>query len=285
MDSLVAELAEAAPISPSTQAQEEQQTQEAQPGQSSGTPAPPPVAEVPPVPKTYTEEEFRAEVDKTKRELETHAQRIYQENAEIRRHLEQQRATAEDPKEKYFQEYLKNPDKVNREIYDAIDQLEGITPDNENYVVARKQIVQLLKAKDEFSSKALAMKEQSQNATTLYAQVVGEVTRAIPDFQAKMPELKKYAIETLGYTEDTLSDVTAPMRGKAAVQTILAINRAYEKSKAADPSKAIINRIPPKEPNPPGGSSGGEEGKKLTMAEAAKLPFSEFQKWKKDNGY
>lgn len=194
---------------------------------------------------------------------------------ELDRKLTQSQEKPLTKREQYYREFTQNPDKVIKEINAAITELEidQHNPDN------RQAIANLRDMKDEFLLRKDKEARASSQATEIIAKTRADILSAVPDFDAKVPELNTFA-ETLGFDMDELSFLTNPLKtGPFAVKLTKALCKMHDMVNASKTAEKKVDRTPPT-PLGRSGSSG-----KPQEVDLGSLPQAEFEKeWNKRYG-
>lgn len=150
-----------------------------------------------------------------------------QEAAELRKELA---ALREDvakalpkPKPKdIYEAHDQDPDGVDRFIEAKID--EAIEAGDQVTLEKMKEYRERIRLRS--LEKKVAPQQEPSNDIQV---VANQLLRAIPDIESVQNDLKKYAIEVMGYDEQELAENTNLTRGASAVREIVRIKNAYDK--------------------------------------------------------
>lgn len=185
-----------------------------------------------------------------------------QEAAELRKALQAldekvEKALPKPPPKDIYEAYDQDPDGVMSYIEKQID----VAIDNQDKVSLDK----LREARERIRIHASKPKPVEDN-TNKVAIAATELLRAIPDIEDKQNDLKKYALEVMGYDpEELIAATDISIRGEAAVKEILRINRAYDKYQAPRKAQAKAKRKKPTQVEKTGG--GFDSQKESTMSD------------------
>jgi len=204
--------------------------------------------------KSYSDEEFKNDLDADKvdtkrltvvqktaldfarRNAEKHSTKVWQEAAEIKRQAEARIAETQraqsNPEEQVYLRYRENALAVTEEINAAIIQLEDVTPSDDSYQLARKNIAKLQAFKDKFALRRQQEGEMSRTASTSMLVLEQEAKKVIKDFDEKKPKLIEFAQNELGYTAQELNIFTNPAMGVAAIKFVQNVNKLYDQANA-----------------------------------------------------
>lgn len=187
-----------------------------------------------------------------------------QEAAELRKQMQQLQETVEKaipkpaPKDIY-EAYDQDPEGVTKFINNKIDELIDSGADMKDVEKLRETRYRLKErgVKQDVASPV----DQDQLKAQ---QTVAALVSAIPDIEEKQQELKAYAMEVMGYSEQELLAATALTRGEDAVKEIVRINNAYRKYTAPVRAKKKAKR---KQPTSVEKSGGGFDKQDTTISD------------------
>lgn len=168
-----------------------------------------------------------------------------QEAAELRKEMQTLREQVEQAKPKaepndIYEAYDANPEVILKAVDDQIMEL---ADDPKNL----REIKQLEALKFEFQRRDMARYQTEQTSKVKASEYVNKLIGSIPNFAEKQGELRKFALETLGYTESELAAETDISRaGEQAVRTVMRINAAYDKLNAR---KTVVKKKAVKAPS------------------------------------
>lgn len=160
---------------------------------------------------------------KAEREKRKETEKMLKEMQETLNNLNQTVTNSQQPRtleEAYERDEKGVTENINLKIKEA-DEL-GDTLEVERLRDLKASLRDSVRKKQE--TQQFASQKQQELATKLFA--------AVPDFQKKQPELTKFAIEELGYTDEEIALTNVAKHGENAVREIARINRLYEKTQA-----------------------------------------------------
>lgn len=175
-----------------------------------------------------------------------------EEAAEVRRELAELRKAMEEAKPKAAPETIEEAyDQDPKGVIEHINQeIRNLAADPVNNF---GQVKELELLKEQLRDRELA-KVQSENVKVKeVAKVQQAMVQAVPDIQTKGPELSKFAVEVLGYTQEELVHNSNPTTvGMDAVRFVQRINTAYEKMNAVKSLPAKQQKAKPTKVETPG---------------------------------
>ena len=141
---------------------------------------------------------------------------------------------SQSPPKDIYEAYDRDSQGVVRDLNAEIKRLVGDDP----YGNAA-QIEQLRDLKDELRRREFTNIQSQLNQQTTASKVLSVITKEVPDFAKKVPELERFAIEELGYTPQELQKRTDFALGDDAAREVIRINKLYEKMTAKPQAKAV----------------------------------------------
>jgi len=182
---------------------------------------------------------------------------------------------------------LKETKKTNapKDIYEAYEQdPEGVMAHLDAQILKAKDEGDLVEASTLLNLKTSLLEYKMKNlekqtkAERQFQDVYAYVREQIPDFDSKVKELRRFAIEEMGFTEEEIDKLTDPsITGMLAAKLTLAVNKAYE---LANPQRALkkkeVKPQPPKLGYSGVSSSGAAEG--IPAGKIASMSIDEFNK-------
>lgn len=106
------------------------------------------------------------------------------------------------------------------------------------------------------------LRERNMQAQQVQAgRFVQELNMAVPNFQQKAPLLVEFAINELGYSNETLAQFSNPQAvgPKAAIEFTAMINKAYESKKAIETVRQKQSQPKPTPTERPGDGAGSQQ--------------------------
>jgi len=189
---------------------------------------------------------------------------------EARQRMETENIQKNNPREFLYRQFLNNPQGVVRDINSEIDRLEADDPYNEEN---RKQLSQLRWMKDEFILRKDNESTLTRHQEITIAKANTEILSAIPDFQAKAPQLVEFG-KQYGLTEKTIQVLSDPtIVGGVAVEVIKALNNMHTALSAGKTAEKKLNKQAP----PKLGRAGSGDVK--SKIDPSNLSMKEFEEW------
>ena len=171
---------------------------------------------------------------------------------------------SQSPPKDIYEAYDRDSNGVVRDLNAEIKRLVGDDP----YGNA-SQIEQLRDLKDELRRREFTNIQSQLNQQTTASKVLSVITKEVPDFAKKVPELERFAIEELGYTQQELQKRTDFALGEDAAREVIRIHKLYEKMTAKPQAKTVKPKATKVE-GPGQGVSKPEIDMSKLMAEAQK---------------
>ena len=162
---------------------------------------------------------------------------------------QRQRELANNPKEQYFDKYMRNPPVIINEINAEIQKLERVSPrDEDAYLQAREAIASLTAVKDEFAIRREGYTNQRNYVDSLKSKALESARGAISNFDTKSGDLMKFATEEMGMPEQMVYHFTDPaIQGlEGATEALKFINKMYDKMNAGKTAEGKLKKTSPK---------------------------------------
>lgn len=175
-----------------------------------------------------------------------------QEAAEARKELERIRQEIEAAKPKaqprdIYEAYDQNPQEVLAFVNQEIARLA-----NEDAYGNVAEIERLRDMKTDFYNREAVKYKETQAKQMESNLVLQEIYKAVPDIETKQLELKDFAINVMGFSEEELARETSPSAGMTAATTIKRINQAYTKFNAGKTAQSKATKPAPTKVEKPG---------------------------------
>ena len=173
-----------------------------------------------------------------------------QERVELKRRLEaleertlQQKAPeSTDPKEQFYRRYRQDPLGFTKEVNAEIEKL----ADSDDPFDATKKIAVLNTVLNEFRERRHADEGMQSTVRNIQTEVITEIMQIAPNYAEVRDEVTKFAVDTMGYTEDEIGKLTNPAYvGKSvAVKNFKVVYNAYKSTKAQTAAEQdAVNKV------------------------------------------